>query len=40
VNGLKLTDITCNLASPDARPGLVCEDVDNIDVSGGNLTAK
>ena len=37
VNGLKLIDVTCNVASPDARPKLVTEDIENIDVRGGNL---
>jgi polygalacturonase len=34
VRGLRLRDVQLALASPDARPGLVCHDVQDLDVRG------
>jgi len=37
VDGLKLIDVTCNVAAADRRPALVCQDVQNLTQEAGTL---
>jgi polygalacturonase len=40
VKGLKLIDVNCKVASPDKRPALVSQDVEDLKCTGGTLAAR